>query len=119
MGIHPLIDLRPIERNFKERGWSNPKKILDKLVKDIDESLSGQISYESAIERIIEYLLSEKCLEECGNKVEIAKGKARLEYENKLDKKVDDLKEVGEFFVNMLSEEAKVEVSMDEIIKRI
>ena len=31
IGINPLIELIPIIRSFSEEGWSNPKKILDRI----------------------------------------------------------------------------------------
>jgi len=119
LGIDPLIDLRPIERNFHERGWSHPKKILDKLLKDIEESVSEQISYESTIERIIEYLLSEQLLKEGGNGAKILRSKAHLEYKDKLEQKVDDFEEVCVFFINMLNEKSEVKVDIGDIINSI
>jgi hypothetical protein len=60
IGINPLIELIPIIRSFSEKGWSNPKKILDRIIKDIEESKTGLISYETLLNRIIDYLNEEK-----------------------------------------------------------
>ena len=38
IGINPLIELIPIIRSFSEEGWSNPKKILDRVGGNLRES---------------------------------------------------------------------------------
>lgn len=60
IGINPLIELIPIIRSYSEESWSNPKKILDCLIKDIEESISGFISYETLLNRIMDYFYEEK-----------------------------------------------------------
>lgn len=57
--INPLIELVPIVRSYSETGWSNPKKILERICKNIDESESGSISYETLLNWIIEYFQEE------------------------------------------------------------
>lgn len=32
LGINPLIELVPVMRSYSEVGWSNPKKILDRVL---------------------------------------------------------------------------------------
>lgn len=49
IGINPLIELISIQRSYSEEGWSNPKKILDRLIKDIEESKTRYISYETLL----------------------------------------------------------------------
>ena len=49
VGISPLIELIPIIRSYSENGWSNPKKILDRIIENLEESRTNQISYESCI----------------------------------------------------------------------
>lgn len=36
--INPLIELIPIIRSYSEEGWSNPKKILDRVIENLEES---------------------------------------------------------------------------------
>jgi|LSQX01.1.fsa_nt_gb hypothetical protein len=60
IGISPIIELIPIVRSYSEEGWSNPKKILDRIIKDIDESKTGLISYETMLNRIMDYFNEEK-----------------------------------------------------------
>lgn len=56
IGISPLIELVPIIRSFSEEGWSNPKKILDRIIKNLQESKENNISYESLLNRVMDYL---------------------------------------------------------------
>ena len=56
IGISPLIELIPIIRSCSEEGWSNPKKILDRVIENLQESKESYISYESLLNRIMDYL---------------------------------------------------------------
>ena len=60
--INPLIDLVPIIRSYSEDGWSNPKKILDRIISNLEEEKTGQFTYESLLNRIMDYLYDEKIL---------------------------------------------------------
>ncbi len=60
--INPLIELVPIIRSYSEDGWSNPKKILDRIISNIEEEKTGQLTYESLLNRIMDYLYDEKIL---------------------------------------------------------
>lgn len=53
--INPLIELIPIVRSYSEEGWSNPRKILERIVQNIEEFQSGNISYETLLNWIMEY----------------------------------------------------------------
>ncbi len=56
IGINPLIELVPIVRDFSEEGWSNPKKILDRLIQNIQDSRNECITYEFLWNCIMEYV---------------------------------------------------------------
>lgn len=60
--IDPLIELVPIMRSYSEDGWSNPKKILDRIISNLEEEETGQLTYESLLNRIMDYLYDEKIL---------------------------------------------------------
>ena len=62
IGINPLIELIPIIRSFSEEGWSNPKKILDRIIENLQESKEKCISYESLLNRIMDYLYETKVI---------------------------------------------------------
>ena len=55
IGIDPLIELIPIIRSYSEESWSNPKKILDRVIRDLEESKTGHISYETLLNRIMDH----------------------------------------------------------------
>ncbi len=60
IGIHPLIDLVPIIRSYSEQGWSNPVKLLERIIQSLYEAETGYLSYESLLNRIMDYLQDEK-----------------------------------------------------------
>ena len=62
IGINPLIELIPIIRSFSEEGWSNPKKILNRVIENLKESKEQSISYESLLNRIMDYLYETKVI---------------------------------------------------------
>lgn len=47
IGINPLIELVPVVRSYSEEGWSNPKKIVDRMLLNLKESRLGTVSYET------------------------------------------------------------------------
>lgn len=59
IGINPLIELVPIIRSYSEEGWSNPKKIVDRVMLNIQEAETGIISYETLLNWIMDYLSDE------------------------------------------------------------
>lgn len=62
VGINPLIELVPIIKSYSEEGWSNPKKILDRIIENLEEEKTGKITYESLLNRIMNYFYDEKIL---------------------------------------------------------
>ncbi len=60
IGINPLIELVPIIRSFSEEGWSNPKKILNRVIENLQESKKQYLSYETLLNRIMDYLYETK-----------------------------------------------------------
>ena len=62
IGIDPLIELVPIIRSYSEEGWSNPKKILNRIIANLQEEETGQFTYETLLNRIMDYLYEEKII---------------------------------------------------------
>lgn len=62
IGIDPLIELIPIIRSYSEEGWSNPRKILDRIIDNLKEDETGYISYETLLNRIMDYLYEVKII---------------------------------------------------------
>lgn len=56
IGINPLVELVPVVRSYSEEGWSNPKKILNRMQLNLAEAETGEISYETLLNWIMEYL---------------------------------------------------------------
>jgi len=60
--INPLIEIIPIIRSYSEDGWSNPKKILDRIIENLEESRTNHISYETLLNRIMDYFYEMKVI---------------------------------------------------------
>lgn len=60
--INPLIELVPIIRSYSEEGWSNPKKILDRIIENLEESKTKCISYETLLNCIMDYFYENKII---------------------------------------------------------
>lgn len=73
IGINPLIELTPLIRSFSEAGWSNPKQILDRVIQAVTEGQSGEITYVTLIDRVIDYLLEEELINSTPQARSIAK----------------------------------------------
>ena len=56
LGIPPIIKILPLMRSYGENGWSNPKKILDRLLLNLEESTSNKISYSTLLNAMIDCL---------------------------------------------------------------
>ena len=59
-GIRDLIELVPIIRSYNEKGWSNPRKILDSLIDLLDEENSGTMSYGRLLTLICDFLIEKE-----------------------------------------------------------
>jgi len=62
IGINPLIELVPIIRSYSEEGWSNPKKILDRIIENLEESKTNSMSYETLLNRIMDYFYESRVI---------------------------------------------------------
>ena len=62
IGINPLIELVPVIRSYSEEGWSNPKKILDRVMENLKEYETDSISYETLMNWFMDYLHDEGVL---------------------------------------------------------
>lgn len=62
IGINPLIELVPVVRSYSEEGWSNPKKIVDRMLLNLEESRLGVVSYETLLNWFMDYLYEEEIL---------------------------------------------------------
>ncbi len=60
--INPLIEIIPMIRSYSEDGWSNPKKILDRIIENLEESRTNHITYETLLNRIMDYFYETKVI---------------------------------------------------------
>lgn len=60
--INPLITLVPVIRSYGEEGWSNPKKMVDRMIKNLEENKTGCFSYETLCNWIVDYLIDEEII---------------------------------------------------------
>lgn len=60
--ISPLIEIKEIKRSFNEKGWSNPKKILDRLLEFLTESDEEEFMLSSIITGTIDLLLLDEVI---------------------------------------------------------
>ena len=115
IGINPLIEIISIERTYTEEGWSNPKKILEQLLKDLKEIENGKISYKTLVDKIIEIIMedekiSSKILKEISSEKMIENIKNEIE---SLDNIVENVEEDCEFLLNMIIK--KLFLTIEEI----
>lgn len=54
--IPPIIKILPLMRSYGENGWSNPKKILDRLLLNLEESTTDKISYSTLLNAMVDCL---------------------------------------------------------------
>lgn len=121
VGINPLIELVPVIRDFSEEGWSNPKKILDRLIQNIQYIDHECISYEFLLNCIIDYLYSDLLMP----KVKIAKSVmwsflrkiCKEELAAELDDvvQVDDIEKVGKCIFTKLKSKYHIAEIIDDI----
>lgn len=124
LGRSPLIELVPLIRSYSEDGWSNPKKLVHRLIDNLDEEKTGQLTYESLLNRIMDYLYDQKILT-------TSKVQARaiwkmmvfcctIKLEKSLSDYVDDLEKDCNVIIKHLNEESDVVniiADISEIIK--
>lgn len=66
LNIDALIEIVPILRSYNEQDWSNPKKILDKLIEYVCEKECDKLPKESFVDKVIDWLLEEQIISDKG-----------------------------------------------------
>ncbi len=119
IGINPLIELIPVIRSFSEEGWSNPKKILDRVIENINESREQFISYESLLNRIMDYLYEKGIITTSRVLARNIWKIMQRTCEEQLKKSLNDVTEDIESSCNVLLKALKDEYKADNIIEDI
>jgi len=117
LGINPLIEIVPIIRSFSEKGYSNPKKIIEYLEKGLEEHKTGKLSHETVLNKIMEYLVDEKLISKTRLSKEIIWERLEKTIKNKgieMFEYTDDFLEIS----NILGEEL-MKLNINEIIPNL
>ena len=123
IGINPLIELVPVMRSYSEEGWSNPKKIVDRIQENLLEAETGEISYQSLLDWIMDYLSDEGVIYKNRTAAayvwsilqDICKDKLHVE----LSGHVDDLSNVCSQIIDYLKEETQWDYIIKDVPKVI
>ncbi len=119
LGINQIIEIHPILRSFSEKGWSNPKKLLDRLVACMTESEQDQISYRTLIDRTVEYLAEDETIgcDSLYNAKDILNN-LKKEYESQsivLDTIIEDTREAAQEIIELLKKKMEIPVVIDDL----
>lgn len=119
IGTHSLVELVPLIRSYSEDGWSNPKKILDRVIANLEEEETGCITYESLLNRIMDYLSDEGLLTEVKVQThaiwKILKDGCENILAKELQQEVVDLKSDCNLLVQHLNQESDIVNIVDDI----
>ena len=117
--LNPLIELVPIVRSYNEEGWSNPKKMVDRIIQNLEERDSGTVSYETILNWIMDYLQSEKII--ANNRILAKYIWKTLEWicheklDVLLDMSTEDIQPVCERIICLLEKETDLNNLMEDV----
>lgn len=121
--LDPLLELVPIVRSYSEEGWSNPKKIVERMIQNIEENKSGVISYETLLNWLMEYLQDKGYI---ANNRPLAKNMWRIltwicqeKLGVSLNTVVEEMQEACEQIISMLEKETGIENLMKDVTRII
>lgn len=66
LNINSLIEIVPILRSYNEEDWSNPQKILDKLIEYVSVKEGELLTVGAFLDKVIDWLLEEQIISEKG-----------------------------------------------------
>ena len=122
LGIDPIIELIPLVRDFGEEGWSNPKKIVDRIVENVEEAESGKMTYDVLINRIMDYMMSlgiAKGKKQCTTLWNTLKWLCKEKIHKELNDEVSDVDSDTKELVDLLIENSLLENVADNIAEVI
>lgn len=62
LGISSSVELIPLHRSYSEIGFTQPKKLVECLLQNLEEQQRDKISYKTLLNRIMDYLLETKTI---------------------------------------------------------
>ncbi|MCK9183516.1 MAG: RloB family protein [Fibrobacteraceae bacterium] len=92
-GISSLVRILPLMRSYGEDTWSNPQKILDRMLLNIDESQGASLSYGTLLNAMIECLYYSDFLKKRESLIKEISALLDKFYKNELKKSSGDLVE--------------------------
>lgn len=111
--INPLIDIVPLLRSYDEEGWSNPRKILDRVLDHIAEHKTGTISYSTFLQRIMDCLIEEKLVSNDRNARTYIWGQMRnaclAKFQVILEADVSDIEATYNLVIEVLKKSCKID----------
>ena len=122
IGISPLIELIPIEKSYSERNWSNPKKIVDRVLKDLDDIQNGIVNYETLLNYIVEYLSNnEKSFSQISKEIiwNCLKDVCNKNLKVNLNDSVDNMELQCEQILHFINERLEVELEINSVKEKI
>lgn len=106
LNINSLIEIVPILRSYNEEDWSNPKKILDKLIEYVSAKEGESLTVGTFLDKMIDWLLEEQIISDKGiyNKYNLKEKCLELfESETEVVKLTDASKTVSTFLTKELN----------------
>jgi len=90
LGIPPIIKIVPLTRSYGEDCWSNPKKILDRLLLNLEETATGKITYSTLLNGMIDCLYYSEYLTKHKEKIPEVRSLLEKAYKNVLNVNPND-----------------------------
>ncbi|MGP1437569.1 MAG: RloB family protein [Treponema sp.] len=116
--INSLLEIIPIIRSFGEDGWSNPKKMVERLEKNLQEQKKGEYSYETIINNIMDYLIEKNFISKMNSSNKAVWAILNKIIDNKLEitDTTSDLSKVCELFDKSLKIENFI-TNLEDVMK--
>lgn len=110
-------------RSYSEVGWSNPKKILDRVLLNLEEDEKKTISYETLLNWIMDYLFDLKVLTTRGvmakNVWTVLRTACQETIQVRLQDDVSDMEKTCKELLGILAEETEITHVVDDVSKII
>lgn len=104
LGIPPIIKILPLTRSYGEDCWSNPKKILDRLLLNIEESTTGKITYSTLLNGMIDCLYYSEYLTKHKEKIPEVRNLLERAYKSILNVNPEDFVQDKESAITKVTE---------------
>lgn len=106
LGISSLVQIVQLERSYGEKTWSNPKKILDRVLLNLNESETG-ITYTTLLNGMVDCLYYSEYLTKRGQIIKDFTQVLNDFYVNVLNKKPEDVVEDKEKTIKLATDYLK------------